>query len=74
MSRDSLRASELFDDMREVLRREDNETVRAASLSLLMFDFCATHEDPEAATRVLMNTLTHLIECYEGGVPGKVVH
>jgi len=61
------RASELFDELRHKIKNEDSDVVRGCVTSMLMFDYCVTHDDPPQAKQMLMQILAWLEFCYEGG-------
>jgi len=60
-------ASRLFDRVRALLKAEQDQTIRAAVLSLLLFDFCATHQDPEEAREAVERVFSWLFELHDAG-------
>ena len=60
-------ASELFDAVRDLIKAQPDETIRASVLSLLLFDFCATHKDPEEARDAVERVFAWLFELHDAG-------
>jgi hypothetical protein len=60
-------ASKLFDRVRDLIKAEQDETIRASVLSLLLFDFCATHRDPEDARNAVEQVFAWLFDLHDAG-------
>jgi hypothetical protein len=65
---DTQRCSDLFDKLAGILKAEEDQTISASALSLLMFDYVMHQEDAEDTARALIAVLECMLVSFDHGV------